>query len=127
MILQQYSIYNVFNGHCKVPQYFRNISNSFINIFAVLQDFNEIFSKYSFNITVLCGLHLDLLAWDKEITLALKSATLLVWEQKFTFLFIKLKIQNKIVILKDVVSCSGFKKLIFFKYISKVWYLESIL
>ena len=30
-------------------------SNSFINIFAILQDFNGIFSKYSFNITVLCG------------------------------------------------------------------------
>ena len=36
-------------------QYFRNLSNSFINIFAILQDFNVIFSKYSFNITVLCG------------------------------------------------------------------------
>ena len=36
-------------------QYFRNLSNSFINIFAILQDFNGIFSKYSFNITVLCG------------------------------------------------------------------------
>ena len=37
-------------------QYFINLSNSFINIFAILQDFNGIFSKYSFNITVLCGL-----------------------------------------------------------------------
>ena len=36
-------------------QYFRNLSNSFIKNFAILQDFNEIFSKYSFNITVLCG------------------------------------------------------------------------
>ena len=36
-------------------QYFRNVSNSFINIFAILQGFNGIFSKYSFNITVLCG------------------------------------------------------------------------
>ena len=36
-------------------QYFINLSNSFINIFAILQDFNRIFSKYSFNITVLCG------------------------------------------------------------------------
>ena len=36
-------------------QYFRNLSNSFINIFATLQVFNGIFSKYSFNITVLCG------------------------------------------------------------------------
>ena len=38
-------------------QYFKNVSNSFINIFAILQDFNGIFSKYSFNITVLCGKH----------------------------------------------------------------------
>ena len=38
-------------------QYFRNLSNSFINIFAILQDFNGIFSKYSFNITVLCGIN----------------------------------------------------------------------
>ena len=36
--------------------FFRNISNSFINILAILQHFNRIFSKYSFNITVLCGL-----------------------------------------------------------------------
>ena len=36
-------------------QYFRNLSNSFLNIFAILHGFNEIFSKYSFNITVLCG------------------------------------------------------------------------
>ena len=36
-------------------QYFRNPSNSFINIFSILQDFNGIFLKYSFNITVLCG------------------------------------------------------------------------
>ena len=36
-------------------QYFRNLSNSFINIFAILQDFDVIFLKYSFNITVLCG------------------------------------------------------------------------
>ena len=36
-------------------QYFRNLSNTFTNIFAILQDFHGIFSKYSFNITVLCG------------------------------------------------------------------------
>ena len=36
-------------------QYFRNLSNSFVNTFAILKDFIEIFSKYSFNITVLCG------------------------------------------------------------------------
>ena len=36
-------------------QYFRTLSNSFINISAILQDFNGIFSKYSFNITVLRG------------------------------------------------------------------------
>ena len=36
-------------------QYFRNLSNSFINILAILQDFNRIFLKYSLNITVLCG------------------------------------------------------------------------
>ena len=41
-------------------QYFRNLSNSFINIFAILQGFNEIFSKYSFNITMLCGKCWDL-------------------------------------------------------------------
>ena len=35
-------------------QYFRNLSNSFINILAILQDFNEIFFKYYLNITVLC-------------------------------------------------------------------------
>ena len=37
-------------------QYFWNLFNSFINIFAILKDFNGIFSKYSFNITVLCGI-----------------------------------------------------------------------
>ena len=36
-------------------QYFKNLFNSFINILAILQDFNEIFSKYSLNSTVLCG------------------------------------------------------------------------
>ena len=36
-------------------QYFRNLSNSFINIFAILQHFNGIFLKYLLNITVLCG------------------------------------------------------------------------
>ena len=40
-------------------QYFRNRSNSFINILAILQDFNGIFLKYSLNITVLCGLLMD--------------------------------------------------------------------
>ena len=55
LILQQYSIYNVLNGHCKVLQYFINLSNSFMNILAILQDFNGIFSKYFLNITVLCG------------------------------------------------------------------------
>ena len=44
LILQQHFIYNVLNGHC-----------SFINIVAILQDFNGIFSKYFLNITVLCG------------------------------------------------------------------------
>ena len=39
--LQQHFIYNVLNGHCKVP--------------TILQDFNGIFLKYSLNITVLCG------------------------------------------------------------------------
>ena len=36
-------------------QYFRNFLNSFINTFAILQDFNGIFSKYSFDIMVLSG------------------------------------------------------------------------
>ena len=36
-------------------KYFRNFSNSFINIFTISQDFNGIFLKYSLNITVLCG------------------------------------------------------------------------
>ena len=36
-------------------QNFRNLSNSFINILAVLQDFNGIFLKYYLNITVLYG------------------------------------------------------------------------
>ena len=36
-------------------QYFRNLSNSFINILAILQDFNRIFLKYILNIAVLCG------------------------------------------------------------------------
>ena len=56
LILQQHFIYNFLNGHCKVPAIFRNLSNSFINILAILQDFDEIFSKYFLNITVLCGL-----------------------------------------------------------------------
>ena len=33
-------------------QHFRNLSNSFINILAILQDFNGIFLKYSLNVTV---------------------------------------------------------------------------
>ena len=36
-------------------QYFRKLFNSFINIVAIFQHFNGIFSKYSLNITVLCG------------------------------------------------------------------------
>ena len=36
-------------------QYFRNLSDSFITILAILQDFNGIFAKYCLNITVLCG------------------------------------------------------------------------
>ena len=36
-------------------QNFRNLSNSFINILEILQDFNGIFLKYFLNITVLCG------------------------------------------------------------------------
>ena len=40
-------------------QYFRSLSNSFINILAILQDFNGIFLKYSLNITVLCGYRYD--------------------------------------------------------------------
>ena len=49
-------------------QYFRNLSNSFINIVAILQDFNRIFSKYSLNITVLCGWEHDEI-FNKDITL----------------------------------------------------------
>ena len=37
-------------------QYFGNLFNSFINILAILQDFNGIFLKHSLNITMLCGL-----------------------------------------------------------------------
>ena len=37
-------------------KYFRNLSNSFINILAILQHLNGIFLKYFLNITVLCGL-----------------------------------------------------------------------
>ena len=40
-------------------QYFINLSNSFINILAIWQDFSEIFSKYSLNITVLCRITID--------------------------------------------------------------------
>ena len=43
-------------GIARFLQYFRNLSNSFINILALLPDFYEIFLKYSLNITVLCGL-----------------------------------------------------------------------
>ena len=55
--LQKHSVYNVLNGHSKVHAipYFRNLFNSFINILAILQDFNGIFSKHSLNITVLRG------------------------------------------------------------------------
>ena len=48
-------------------QYFRNLFNSFINIFEIFQDFNGIFSKYSFNITVLCGLLLTYISKYTEI------------------------------------------------------------
>ena len=54
-------------------QYFRNLSDSFINILAILQDFNGIFSKYCLNITVLCGYFINcflikeaLLLWGKK-------------------------------------------------------------
>ena len=40
-------------------QYFWNLFNSFINILAILQDFNGIFSKYFLNITVLYGEYLE--------------------------------------------------------------------
>ena len=53
LILQQNAICNVFIA--RFLQYSRNLSNSFINIFEILKDFNEVFSKYSLNITVLCG------------------------------------------------------------------------
>ena len=52
-------------------QYFRNLSNSCRNIFAILQDFNGIFSKYSFNITVLCGVILPCMC-----TYAIKSSAI---------------------------------------------------
>ena len=55
LLLQQHSIYNVLNRHCKVSAIFKKPSNSFINILAILPDFNEIYSKYSLNITVLGG------------------------------------------------------------------------
>ena len=56
LTLLQHFIYDVLNGHCKVPAILqKRLSNSFINSLAILQDFNEIFSKYCLNITVLCG------------------------------------------------------------------------
>ena len=49
-------------------QYFRNLSNNFINILEILQDFNEIFSKYFLNITVLCGWRPDFFAiWQGHV------------------------------------------------------------
>ena len=53
--MQQHCIYNVLSGYARFLQYFRILSNSFINILAILQDFNGIFLKYSLNITVLCA------------------------------------------------------------------------
>ena len=45
-----------------LQQNFRNLSNSFINIFSILQDLNEIFLKYSFNIWMIrSGLFLTVL------------------------------------------------------------------
>ena len=51
--------------------YFRNLSNSFINILAILQDFNGIFLKFFLNITVLCGYLPDqiLSKTDKKVVL----------------------------------------------------------
>ena len=47
-------------------QYFRNLSNSFINILAILQDFNGIFSKYFLIITVLCGYAITCI-WSSDL------------------------------------------------------------
>ena len=54
LILQQHSIYNILNGHYRVSAITFHLSNNFINILAILQHFKGIFSKYFFNITVLC-------------------------------------------------------------------------
>ena len=44
-------------------QHFINLFNSFINILAILQNFNEIFSKYSLNITLLLGINCYLILY----------------------------------------------------------------
>ena len=40
----------------KLLQYFKNISDRFRNILAILQYFQEIFLQYFLNISVLCGI-----------------------------------------------------------------------
>ena len=60
-------------------QYFRNLSNSYINIFAILQDFNLIFSKYSFNIIVLCGIEM---VWSELMG---KNRIYLKWRDLLSF------------------------------------------
>ena len=48
-------------------RYFRNLSNSFIIILAILQDSNGIFLKYSLNITMLCGWGCEVWSIDKSL------------------------------------------------------------
>ena len=64
-------------------QYFRNLSNSFINMLAILQDFNGIFLKYSLNITVLCGYNLWIISvW---IIITVKTLKMVCYDyQNFT-------------------------------------------
>ena len=69
-------------------EYFWNLSNSFINILAILQDFNEIYLKYFLNITVLCGLKLML-----QIIKEWKGFNPLIWISVYFLLTMKNSVQ----------------------------------
>ena len=86
----------------RLLQYFRNLFNSFINIFTILQDFNEIFSKYSFNITALCGifpLRSDELFLSKRwLPIYFTDKFLRVYHLKFLSLVIQIFFPNTLTI-----------------------------
>ena len=91
-------------------QDFRNLSNSFINIFAILQDFNGIFSKYSFTITVLRGYI--------SVVLIVSYVLLVVVSLKCPYFFFRVRFYSKFLysLFILVTSAHCYSTLITFQY-----------